>query len=185
MKNPNHQYISQLVIRAQKDDSDAFAELYSITYNKVYNYACHYLHDTFLAQDAVQEVFISVLENITKLHNPMLFIAWLNQISFHVCYDIVKRRNKKYGIINDSLLKLFGDDHVYDNPELQAVSKDISERLKIAINQLPPLEQELVILKYYNNMKLDDIASVTDVSKSTVKRHLISAEKTLHTLMKE
>ncbi len=185
MKEPNHEYFSQLVIRAQKDDSDAFAELYSLTYNKVYNYACHYLHDTYLAQDAVQEVYISVLKNITKLNDPMLFIAWLNQISFHVCYDIVKRRNEKYGIIEDSILELFSDDHVYNNPEPHALKEDISIRLKIAINQLPPLEKELIILKYYNNMKLDDIASATDVSKSTVKRHLLSAEKTLCTLMKE
>jgi len=185
MKEQNHLYISQLVIRAQENDSDAFAELYSITYNKVYNYACHYLHDTYLAQDAVQEVYISVLKNIGKLKDPLLFIAWLNQISFHICYDIVKLRNEKYGTIEDSILELFSDTHVYSNPESHAITKDVSKRLTAAIEQLPSLEKEVIILKYYNNMKLDDIASATDVSKSTVKRHLLAAENLLHTMMKE
>ena len=52
MKDLNIPYIAGLVIRAQHSDSDAFAELYALTYNKVYNYTRHYLRDDFLAQDA-------------------------------------------------------------------------------------------------------------------------------------
>ena len=55
MKDLNIPYIAGLVIRAQHSDSDAFAELYALTYNKVYNYTRHYLRDDFLAQDAMQE----------------------------------------------------------------------------------------------------------------------------------
>ena len=40
MKDMNIPYIAGLVIRAQHSDSDAFAELYALTYNKVYNYTC-------------------------------------------------------------------------------------------------------------------------------------------------
>lgn len=185
MKEPNHEYIAGLVIRSQNNDSDAFAEIYSLTYNKVYNYACHYLKDIYLAQDAVQEVYISALKNINKIKNPMLFVAWLNQISFHVCYDLQKRKNEKYGIIDDEILELFSDDHVYENPEEHAVNSDVIERLTAAVNKLPPLDKELIILKYYNSMKLDDIANATSISKSTVKRHIISAQNKLSELMKE
>lgn len=185
MKEPNHEYIAGLVIRSQNNDSDAFAEIYSLTYNKVYNYACHYLKDTYLAQDAVQEVFISALKNISKINNPKLFIAWLNQISFHVCFDLKKRKNEKYGIVDDEILELFSDDHVYETPEDHALKSDIARRLTDAVNKLPPLDKELIILKYYNNMKLDDIANATLVSKSTVKRHLVTAQKILSELMKE
>ena len=100
-KEPDHNYIASLVTLAQHQDSNAFAELYAMTYNKVYNYACHYLKDEYLAQDAVQEVYISVLKNLGKLEDPLLFIAWLNKISFHVCYDICAKRNAKYGVIDD------------------------------------------------------------------------------------
>lgn len=91
MKEPDHTYIANLVIRSQKGNSDAFAEIYAMTYNKVYNYCCHYLRDTYLAQDAVQEIYISALKNIHKIKDPTLFIAWINQISFHICYDICKK----------------------------------------------------------------------------------------------
>ena len=80
MKDMNIPYIAGLVIRAQHSDSDAFAELYALTYNKVYNYTRHYLRDDFLAQDAMQEVYILALKNIGKLNDPTVFIAWLNPI---------------------------------------------------------------------------------------------------------
>ena len=75
MKEPNHKYIAGLVIRAQHEDSDAFAELYGLTYSKVLHYAERYLRDSYLAQDAVQEIFILALKNISKLKEPTLFIA--------------------------------------------------------------------------------------------------------------
>ena len=91
MKDMNIPYIAGLVIRAQHSDSDAFAELYALTYNKVYNYTRHYLRDDFLAQDAMQEVYILALKNIGKLNDPTVFIAWLNRICFHVCYDMTQK----------------------------------------------------------------------------------------------
>lgn len=77
MSELNIQYIAGLVLRARQNDSDAFAELYALTYNKVYNYARHYLRDDFLAQDAMQEIYILALKNLSKLNDPTLFIAWL------------------------------------------------------------------------------------------------------------
>lgn len=179
MKVSDHAYIARLVIRSQKGDSDAFAEIYAMTYNKVYNYACHYLRDTYLAQDAVQEVYISALKNIHKLKDPTLFIAWMNQISFHVCYDICKKNNENYGDIHSDVFEFIKDEHVYANPEEQLVQSSESKRLQDAIHSLPLNEQQVIILKYYNNLKLDTIADAMAVSKSTVKRYLASGQKTL------
>ena len=45
MREPDHQQLAALVLLIQHNDNDAFAELYALTYNKVYNYARHYLRD--------------------------------------------------------------------------------------------------------------------------------------------
>ena len=82
MKDEDYAYMAKLVVASQHDDSEAFAELYAITINKVYNYCRHYLRNAFSAQDAVQEIYVTALTNIGKLNDPTLFIAWLNQISF-------------------------------------------------------------------------------------------------------
>lgn len=184
-KEPDHQYIAGLVVRAQKQDSDAFAELYAMTYNKIFNYACHYLKDQYLAQDAVQEVYISALKNLNKLNDPLLFIAWLNQISFHVCYDICRKRNDKYGtVVDDEFLEMVKDDYLDSNPEAHTVHTDESRRLRDSIDKLPVQEREVIILKYYNNLKLDEIANATGISKSTVKRYIATATERLQRMMK-
>ena len=111
MKDIDHVYIASLVVRAQNDDSNAFAELYALTYNKVYNYARHYLRDEYLAQDALQEIYISALKNLNKLNDPTLFLAWLNRISFHVCYDLSLKQKQNAATADYDILESVRDDH--------------------------------------------------------------------------
>lgn len=75
MPELNHQHLARLVVRFKQQDTDAFAELYILTYNKVYNYARRYLKDEHLAQDAMQEVYLAAYRNIDKLSDPTLFVA--------------------------------------------------------------------------------------------------------------
>ncbi len=185
MKEPDHPYIAGLVIQSQKGNSDAFAEIYALTYNKIYNYACHYLKDSFLAQDAVQEIYISALKNIHKIKDPTLFIAWINQISFHVCYDICKKNNENYGNVSTSAFEFMKDEHFYSNPEIQIVKIDEQTRLSMAIDTLPLNEQQVIIMKYYNNMKLDAIADAIGVSKSSVKRYLHRGHAALQKILND
>lgn len=180
----SHTYIAEFVKRAQSGDSDAFAELYNMTFNKVYNYSRHYLRDEFLAQDAVQEVFILALKNINKLNDPTLFIAWINQISFHVCYDMAKAHKSDYGEIDSEMLEEICDTKKDSNPEDFTIDNDESRRLKAAIQRLSTSEQELVTLRYFNSMKIDDIVNATGISRSTVKRQLNSITEKLRRYMK-
>ena len=87
----DYQYIAKLVTRTMTGDSDAFAELYAATYQRLYHFAYHYLKDEYLAQDALQETYILVLKNIHSLKNPELFISWLNQICFRICFNMQKK----------------------------------------------------------------------------------------------
>lgn len=179
----NHAYLAEFVKHAQNGDSDAFAELYNMTFNKVYNYCRHYLRDDYLAQDAVQEVYISALKNIQKLNDPTLFIAWLNQIAFHVCFDICKKNSPDYEDADSEILEEISDTSADANPEGRAISKDEHERLKTAISKLSPIHQQLITLRYFNNMKIDEIVSMTGISRSTVKRQLQSATDALSKFM--
>lgn len=181
----SHSYIAEFVKRAQTGDNDAFAELYNIALKKVYNYARHYFRDEYLAQDAVQEVFINAYRNIRNLKDPTLFIAWINQIAFHVCFDMAKKNNSAPDDMDDELLEQVSDTGPDSNPEETAVNKDEKERLKAAIDRLSENEKQLVTLRYFNQMKIEDIVDATGISRSTVKRQLAAAIEKLKLLMKE
>lgn len=68
----DYDYLAKLVERTQMGDSDAFAELYTATYQKQYRFAYQYTKDSYLAQDILQDVYILVLKNIHTLKNPRL-----------------------------------------------------------------------------------------------------------------
>ena len=173
----DHKYISGLVVRLQRGDMDAFTQIYGLTYNKVYNYARHYLRDDYLAQDAVQEVFVLAYKNISKLNDPTLFVAWLNQISFHVCHDMSRKNSKDYGaIIDPELLEIIHDDKEDSDPSRRSEHVEEISELYEAIDSLPAHEKQCIILRYYNDMKIDEIVSMTGYSKSSVKRYLISGK---------
>lgn len=186
MKELDISYLAGLVLRAKQSDSDAFAELYALTYNRVYNYARHYLRDDFLAQDAMQEVYILALKNLNKLNDPTVFLAWLNRISFNVCYDF-GRKNKtasEQQVMDDEVLEIVQDDHLDSNPEASYQKKDEYARLRASMEQLPFQEQQVLSMRFYNNMKLEEIAAAMDISRSSVKRYLASGQDTLRRLMK-
>lgn len=187
MKDLNISYIAGLVIRAQHSDSDAFAELYALTYNKVYNYTRHYLRDAFLAQDAMQEVYILALKNIGKLNDPTVFTAWLNRICFHVCYDMTKklRPQNDCQTLNQEILDIVQDPHPDTNPELHYQQKDEYSRLTDALEQLPFNEKQVLIMRYYNDMKLEEIAAAMEISRSSVKRYIASGQEKLKASMRE
>ncbi|MCR5031278.1 MAG: sigma-70 family RNA polymerase sigma factor [Lachnospiraceae bacterium] len=184
MKEPNHQYLAELVLETRKGNNNAFAELYALTYEKVYNYARHYLRDDYLAQDAVQEIYINALRNIQNLKDPMLFVAWLNKISFSVCFDICKKTDAKYGVVTDSeTMETICDDHIDSNPETRTEQNDETRRLHRAIESLPLNEQQVIVMRYFNNMKIEDIADATGFSTSSVKRYLKSGEAAIKQML--
>ena len=171
MESLDYRYIADLVVKAQQGDSNAFAELYATTYQKQYRYSFKYLRDEHLAQDALQETFIQVLRNIRKLQDPTLFIAWLNRINFHVCYDMQKQGNRY--VLDEAALRELEIRHSdLGVPENEIIQEDTSNFIMKQIQNLPLTESQSILMKYYQNLTLDEIADNLNVSRSTVKRYL-------------
>ena len=184
MKALDHKNLAMLVRRAQAGDSNAFAELYTATYQQQYRYAYKYLKDEHLAQDALQETFINALRNITTLQNPQLFIAWLNRINFRTCYDIMKNLDK-------GRTDVYVEDKVEDNhagggyPEDEIIEIDSRKYILRQVMNLPLTESQVILMKYYQNMGNDDIAEAMNISRSTVKRCLKSGKERLARLLSD
>lgn len=196
MATLDYNYVADLVVNAQAGDSDAFAELYAATYQRQYHFAYTYLKDEYLAQDALQETYIVALKNLSKLKDPMLLIAWLNQINFRVCFRLQKKR-KRY---DAELIDYDSTDEETDsiqtdlapnivqrnmNPEDLAVRVDSREYIMNQILKLPFTEAQVVILKYYQNLKVGEIARLLDISRSSVNRYLSSGKSHLEQFFRQ
>lgn len=196
MATLDYNYVADLVVNAQTGDSDAFAELYAATYQRQYHFAYTYLKDEYLAQDALQETYIIALKNLSKLKDPMLLIAWLNQINFRVCFHLQKKR-KRY---DAELIDYDSTDEETDsiqtdlaphmtqrniNPEDLVVRIDSKEYIMNQILKLPFTESQVVILKYYQELKVGEIARLMDMSRSSVNRYLSSGKTHLEKILRQ
>ncbi len=164
--------------------SDEFAELYALTWEKQYKYAFYYLKDPYLAQDALQEVYILVFKNLENLLNPRLFLSWINQINYRVCYDIAKKnRRLQLELINlEEHPEMIGKAS-RDGCEQQVLRREDMEVLLESIRALPPKEEQAITMRYLYDMKLEEIAEVLQCSLSSVKRYIAGGKATLHEKM--
>lgn len=191
MEALDYKHIANLVSRAQSGDSNAFAELYAATYQRQYLYAYRYLKDEFLAQDALQETYILALKNLIKLKDPTLVISWLNQINFRVRYNLHKKQqsyNHEMNIDENVLLNVDADTEgtEFGSSTEDAVIKIASnEYLMNQILKLPFTESQVIIMKYYQDLKLNEIAQLMDISRSSVKRYLASGREHLAKVLQQ
>lgn len=185
MAELDYNYIGKLVDFARKGDSNAFAELYAATYQKQYLFSRSYMKDDFLAQDALQETYITALKNLSSLKDPKLFVSWLNQINFRVCYNMASHQSR-INAEGEAFNKAeFDAPDKAATPEDHAIQIDDNEYLLKQIMALPYSESQVIFLHYFRNKKIEEIAYILEMSKSTVKRYLSSGRKRLVETMKD
>lgn len=198
MPSLDYNYMAELVVNAQGGDSDAFAELYAATYQKQYQFAYSYLKDEYLAQDALQETYIIALKELSKLKDPMLLVAWLNQINFRVCFQLHKKQKRYdaemggyYGPDADreqtaanSHMEAFSSASS-ENPEDMIVKVDSREYIMKQIMKLPFTEAQVIILRFYRSLKYNEIAELLEISQSSVKRYLNSGKEHLANVLQQ
>ena len=180
----DYKYLRELVPSAHKGDSNAFAELYAATYQQQYRYAFRYLQDEGLAADALQETFIRALRNIRKLQNPDLFIAWLSRINFRVCSDILWTAEDDDTVIDDEECPKM-QHPVHDMIENEVLKIDQREYLLRQVMNLPLTESQVILMKYYQGMNLNEIADVMNIGRGTAKRYIRNGRVHLRKMLTE
>lgn len=91
----------------------------------------------------------------------------------------MSKNNSQYGLVSDEMLFSIYDEKTDRNPEAHAMQQDERSMLQQAVDELPATEKQIIIMKYYNQMTIDDIASALGISRSTVKRRLADTQKSL------
>lgn len=177
----NVEYYSLLASRIRRHDSDAFTELYHTTYQDLYRYAYYFLKDAHLAQDALHEIYILIWRSISSLKEDRLLYSWMKQITYHVCCDFLRKNTvlrdheTSVPVWDDSILEIWDKKDAFQ----QVWDDDFRENLNEALSGLPIQSRQAFLLRYENDLKLEEIADFLGCSLSTVKRAINKARKHL------
>ena len=175
----NFNELAETVQQAKNGNPQAFVTLYEQTYQKSYFLAFSILKNKESAEDAVQEVFANVYINLHKLEVNKTFIAWLNRITYTTCMRILEK-NKLAFSYSEDLSHIPDTDKSHDPLEMSTLISD-NESLCNLIRELDTPLRVTIILKYYKDMKIKDIAKVMRCPEGTVKSRLNTSKKILKT----
>ena len=129
-----------------------------------------YLHDVQLAEDAVQETFIKAARTLDKFRGESSEKTWLTRIAMRTCCDM--RRSFWFRRVDRCVTPEMLPEPVQDTAEDETA-------LTIAVMNLPKKEREAILLYYYQDMNVSEIAEVLGVTQPTVSYRLRRAREKL------
>jgi RNA polymerase sigma-70 factor (ECF subfamily) len=157
----------ELVLRAIGGDHDAFTILVDGSIDRLYAVASLILRDRDRAQDAVQEALVSAWRDIRSLRNPDAWDAWLHRLTVWACYRLARKERRQ------SVVEL----HVVPDPEPAGafdVTISLAERDRIErrLGALPIDQRAVIVLHFYLDRPLTEVADILDIPTGTAKSRL-------------
>lgn len=174
--------LEALVALAKAGDKSSMSRLIELSEQMVYCNCRYLLKNEEEARDMAQEVFLTVFTKIETLKKAEAFFDWVKIIKINKCKNYLKQRNM-YFLLEDASGKEDDTDpssHFIDrrdqcSPEKSLDRKEVKELLLKHIDRLPDAQRLCIVLFYYDDLSLRQIAQLLNVSVGTVKSRLAYA----------
>ena len=164
--------ISHLVEKIKKGDNKSFEKLYKLTEREVWFTCISFLKNETTAQDIMQETYITAFLKIQSLEKSSQIRSWLNRIAVNKCKNYLKGKGE---------IQL--DDEIFENQAIvderisipeEYISDKAKREIILSIMQeaLSDVQYQTVIMHYFNEMTVDEIAEVFECSRGTVLSRL-------------
>ena len=179
-----HKELEKLVQRAQGGDSTAFEQLYRATSSAQRYLALGYLKDADAADEAVQEVYLNLYRKLPQIESGRSVVVYLNHTTYFVCQN--KKRwwqRQRDATVQDADLEGLESSEEQSQPELSLQRKERDRQLYAALEALPDRQRAAILLRYFNNCRINEIAEILSVSRNTVLRDLKNAKRQLRAEM--
>ncbi|MCI8991163.1 MAG: sigma-70 family RNA polymerase sigma factor [Eubacterium sp.] len=153
-----------MVKKARQKDPDAFTELMQFYLKDMYRVAIAILLNDEDAADAIQDTILVCWEKINTIKKPQYFKTWMTRILINHCYKI-RNRAKMAGTLGE-----YEEPAVYDQYNLE---------LKEALASLDEKYRIVMTLFYSEGYRINEIAEMLNIPKSTVQTRLHRGRKKL------
>lgn len=136
-------------------------------YQKYYRLAYSYVGNEADALDIVQESAYKAMKDSRKVREPDYIGTWLHRIVMNTALDLLRKRKKENVTLADEAVEIPYMDEYHDL-DLMDVLKRLGER-----------DRTVIVLRYFEDMKIEDVARVTGDNLNTVKTRIYRALKRL------
>lgn len=181
-----------LISRAKQGDMKAFEELIYKYDKNVLAIAYSYKNSGDDAKDIYQEVFMRVFRNLKSFEGKSEFSTWLHRITVNVCLTHYSKKKRNSHISIDQVIDDESENksYLYDtitddlSSDQQTLDEEISSNLSTIIDTLSGKQKMAVTLKYFNDLKIREIAQIMNCNEGTIKRYLFDAIRKMRSKLK-
>jgi len=183
----------ELIKNAQHGDMVSFEKLIYQYDRNVLSLAYSYINDQDDAKDIYQEVFLRVFKGLKRFEFRSEFSTWLYRITVNVALTYrTKKRKYAYASIDEEQTNSDGESYnTYEaiaddaSSDEKAISSDISENIKDALDKLSPQQKMVFSLKHFEEYKIKEIAQMMNLSDGTVKNYLFNSTLKMREYLKD
>jgi len=134
--------------------------------NSIIRLCAMYLNDVALAEDAAQETFLKAYRALNSFRGDSSYKTWLTRIAINVCKDMSHKRRRQ-----PVLFETLPESPVLDPPGDDSVIKEVME--------LPEKYRTVTLLRYYQELSLEEIAAILGIRRNSVSTRLMRAREML------
>ena len=158
----------ELLSRIATGDEAAFKRLYARYADRVFRYALTLLRNRHLAEEVVQETMVAVWEGAGSFKGSSRVSTWIFGVARNQAHALLRREARGARTANEPL--------VLPDPAGQV---EKVERVRSALERLPPQQREVVFLAFYEGLSYREIAGILRIPEGTVKSRMYYAKRTL------
>lgn len=172
--------IAELVIKIRNGDNSAFDELYKTTNQRAFFVALEFVKNDSDAEDILQESYIKALSKIKELDKPESFQSWLNQIVANKSKDYLKKKKPSlFEAEENEVFELIPDEDTDFTPEDNLDKAELQRAVMEVLDELGEEKKACVMMLYFEELSVGEIAQALEIPEGTVKTRLFSARKDL------
>lgn len=168
----------ELISRIRNGDESAFRIIFDLYSGKLYNFSFRFLKNKEQCQEVVQEVFLNVWVSRAKLDDQYPIAPYLYTITRRLTLNVLRDIANSQSAMSKLWLNV---QKVSNETEEDVLLDDLERFTEQVLLKLPKQQQLVFRMSRQQDLTYDEIAEELNISRNTVKNHLVAALKTLRT----
>ncbi|MER2028870.1 MAG: RNA polymerase sigma factor SigW [Solibacillus sp.] len=169
--------VNKRIKQVLKGDQNAYADIVNLYQHKLYQVCYRMLGNKQEAEDIAQEAFIRAYINLHSYDQNRKFSTWLYRIGTNLCIDRIRKKKPDYYLDAevagteglDMYSQIASEEQL---PEEAVEQMELQDRIQYEISRLPDKYRSVIVLKYIEELSLQEISEILDMPLGTVKTRI-------------
>ena len=169
--------VNKRIKQVLKGDQNAYADIVNLYQHKLYQICYRMLGNKQEAEDIAQEAFVRAYINLHSYDQKRKFSTWIYRIATNLCIDRIRKKKPDYYLDAevagtdglDMYSQIAADEKL---PEDVVTQMELQDRIQYEISRLPDKYRSVIVLKYIEELSLQEISEILDMPLGTVKTRI-------------